>query len=60
MSDAVEQVCVLVEHQLVTRVENGQEPPARFGRPSGPAPLKRDAFSPVGEPTLGLVRAGLL
>lgn len=58
MSDAVEQVCVLVEHQFVTLVEDRQEPPACPRRPSGPAPLKRNAFSPVGVPTLG--RAGLL
>lgn len=60
MSDAVQQVCVLVEHEFVTLVENRQEPPACFRRPSGPAPLERNAFSPVGAPTLGLVTAGLL
>lgn len=60
MSDAVEHICILVEHQFVTFVENRQEPPPCFQRSSDPEPLKQNAFSSVGVPTLGLVRAGLL
>lgn len=60
MGDAVEHICILVEHQLVAFVENGQEPPARLQPSPGPAPIKLNAFGSVGMPTPGPVRAGLL
>lgn len=57
VSDAVEQVCVLVEHQPVARVENGQQPPARPPGRAHAAPLKPNASGSVSPPTLaGLLR----
>lgn len=57
VSDAVEQVCVLVEHQPVAAVEDGQQPPAGPPRPAQAAPLELEAFGSVSPPTLaGLLR----
>lgn len=60
MGDAVQQIGVLVKHELVTFVQNGQKPPPCFGPVLDTASLEQNPFSFVGPVTLGPPRARLV
>lgn len=60
ISDAVQEICILVKHQLVTFVQDRQEPPPRFQRVPDVASLKQNPFCLIRPATLGPARALLL
>lgn len=53
VSDAVQQIGVLVEHELVTVTQNRQKPPPGFPPSLDVASLKQNPFSFVRPPALG-------
>lgn len=52
ISDAVQQICILVKHQLVTIIQNRQEPPPCPPRPLDAASFKQNPFGFVSPATL--------
>lgn len=58
ISDAVQQICILVKHQLVTLVQNRQEPPPCFQPVPDVEPLEQNPLGFVSPATLE--RAGAL
>ena len=60
MGDAVQEIGILVKHELVTLIQNWQEPPPRFFPVPDVAPLKQNAFGLVSPAAPGLPSAAQL
>lgn len=57
ISDAVQQICILVKHELVTFIQNWQELPPSSCPVLDAASLKQNPFSFVSPAVLGPPRA---